>query len=314
MVTVGTAERASVWWKMSRPSQLLLIVVVYALGVAMGVARGATFESATTFVGAVVLLPLAASVHYVNEYADVETDALTDRTRFSGGSGALVETGLPARTGLRAATVSLVVGAAVAVVTVAAGLLSVPAVGWLVVVVVAGWAYSVGPRLVARGLGEVTNAVLGGLVLPLYGVAVVGGPLDPTAVLALLPFGLYVFANLLATQWPDRSADGRTGKRTLPTRWSVTRLRRAHWTTTAATFALFGLLPLTGHLPRLVGWSCLVATPAAAVASRRYTRVRSPFPSVATMVGLAVIQLLAWGVLAVARGGQRFYPVGFIGV
>jgi len=182
------------------------------------------------------------------------------------------------------------------------------------VVVVAGWAYSVGPRLVARGFGEVTNALLGGLVLPLYGVTVARGPLDAAAVLAVVPFAIYVFANLLATQWPDRRADARTGKRTLPTRWSSTRLRRTHWLATGTTFALFALLPVVDLLPRTVGWSCLLLAPVGLVASYRFTRVRSPLPSVATMVGLAVVQLLSWTVLVVARGGQRFYPPVVLGV
>ncbi|WP_256299512.1 prenyltransferase [Haloarchaeobius salinus] len=299
---------------MSRPSQLVLILVVYALGVALGTTRGGTFDPARTVVGALALVPLAASVHYVNEYADVETDAITERMRFSGGSGALVETGLPAETALRAALTALAVGTATTWYAASVGSVTGPGLALLAVVVVAGWAYSVGPRLVARGLGEVTNALLGGLVLPLYGVAVARGPLDAVAVLAVLPFAVYVFANLLATQWPDRRADERTGKRTLPTRWSPSRLRRAHWLTTGATFALFGLLPVLGVLPRLVGWSCLLLAPVGLVASSRFTRVTSPFPSVATMVGLAVVQLLAWALLVVARGGQRFYPPGVLGV
>ncbi|WP_440991359.1 prenyltransferase [Haloarchaeobius baliensis] len=299
---------------MSRPPQLLLILVVYALGVVVGTSRGGAFEPLRTLVGALALVPLAASVHYVNEYADVETDALTERTRFSGGSGALVETGLPAETALRAALTALAVGTVTTWYAATVGAVTTAGLVLLAVVVAAGWAYSVGPRLVARGLGEVTNALLGGLFLPLYGVAVARGPLDAVAVLAFAPFAVYVFANLLATQWPDRRADARTGKRTLPTRWSRTRLRRAHWLTTGTSFGLFALLPVVGILPPLVGWSCLLLAPAGLVASHRYTRVRSPFPSVATMVGLAVVQLLAWTLPVVAGGGQRFYPPVVLGV
>jgi 1,4-dihydroxy-2-naphthoate octaprenyltransferase len=299
---------------MSRPSQLLLVLVVYAIGVGAGTSRGGSFDLARTVLGAVALVPLAASVHYVNEYADVETDAITDRTRFSGGSGAIPETGLPAETALRAALTALAVGTVATWAALSDGAVTAHGVGLLAIVVVVGWAYSVGPRLVARGLGEVTNALLGGLVLPLFGVAVARGPLDAVAVLAFLPFTVYVFANLLATQWPDRRADERTGKRTLPTRWSTARLRWAHWLTTGTTFAMFGLFPVVDLLPRLVGWGCLLLAPAGVVASRRFTRVTSPFPSVATMVGLAVVQLLAWALPLLARGGQRFHPPAVLGV
>ncbi|MFC4406200.1 prenyltransferase [Haloarchaeobius iranensis] len=299
---------------MSRPSQLLLILLVYAVGVVAGTSRGGSLHLTRTTLGAVALVPLAASVHYVNEYADVETDAITERTRFSGGSGALVRTGLPAETALRAAVIALAVGTVATWGASSVGAVTARGTGLLAIVVVLGWAYSVGPRLVARGLGEVTNALLGGLVLPLFGVAVARGPLDAAAVLAFLPFTVYVFANLLATQWPDRRADEGTGKRTLPTRWSTTRLRWAHWLTTGTAFAMFGLFPLADLLPRLVGWACLLLAPAGAVASRRFTRATSPFPSVATMVGLAVVQLLAWALVVLARGGQRFYPPAVLGV
>lgn len=80
---------------MSRPAQLLLIALVYALGVAIAFAEGVALDVTELVVGLVALLPVAASVHYVNEYADYWSDRLTSRTPFSGGSGALAQTGLP---------------------------------------------------------------------------------------------------------------------------------------------------------------------------------------------------------------------------
>ncbi|MFT4892033.1 MAG: 1,4-dihydroxy-2-naphthoate octaprenyltransferase, partial [Halobacteriales archaeon] len=56
-------------WKMSRPSQLALIAIVYALGTVIAVARGSSLNLSAAVAGLVVLLPVAASVHYANEYA-----------------------------------------------------------------------------------------------------------------------------------------------------------------------------------------------------------------------------------------------------
>ncbi|WP_435360457.1 prenyltransferase [Haloarchaeobius sp. DFWS5] len=281
---------------MSRPSHLLLILLVYALGVAMAAARGAPVGADTVVVGAMALLPTAASVHYINEYADHETDELTDRTRFSGGSGALARTGLSPRVALAAAVVSLVGAIALTLgsVVVATATLRPAAVVTLASIAVLGWAYSVGPALAWRGLGEVTNAFLGGLLLPLYGVAVVGGPLDARAVLAVLPFASYVFANLLATQWPDRRADAAVGKRTLPTRWSPSRLRVAYLAAAGSTFGLLALLPVAGVAPAIVCWPCFLVVPLAARGARRFTRTESPAETVVTMVALAALQLMGW--------------------
>jgi hypothetical protein len=64
-----------------------------------------------------------------------------------------------------------------------------------------GWMYSLKPLALGwRGLGELDNAVLGGLLLPFYGYVVQAGTVDVGVILALLPFGASAFVNLLATK------------------------------------------------------------------------------------------------------------------
>jgi 1,4-dihydroxy-2-naphthoate octaprenyltransferase len=285
---------------MARPSQLLLIAAVMLLGVALAAARGAAVEPLAIVVALAVLLPVAASIHLANEYADHETDRLTVRTPFSGGSGALPATGLPRSIALRAAQVAALAGIAGASAAWAAGLLPTPAGAVLVAGLVGGWAYSVGPFALAwRGLGEVANGLLGGMLLPLFGVAVADVALDGYAVASFVPLALLVTANLLATTWPDRVADAAVGKRTLATRWSPARLR-----------ALFGLLAVVatavlvvqglGAWPTLVVLAGLSAVPFLALGLDWYTRRESPLPTVAAMVWLAIAQLGAWIVVAQA--------------
>lgn len=283
-------------WKMSRPSQLALIALVYVLGVVIAVARGGTLSLLEIVAGLVVLLPVAASVHFANEYADYETDAMTEQTPFSGGSGALHVTGLPRRLALRAAVGSLVVGLVVAVVCLLHGL-TLPALLVLGVIAVAGWMYSLPPlALVWRGWGELDNAVLGGLVLPLYGFTVVTGRLSVVPVLACLPFTVLVLVNLLETHWPDREADAAVGKATLPTRWSTRRLRRAYLLGILAFLALLGVL--WGRvLPTLVAAASLLVVPLLSWGFVRYTRREVPLPGVLAMVALAAIQVLAWSLV-----------------
>ncbi|MFU8870292.1 MAG: prenyltransferase, partial [Natronococcus sp.] len=96
-------------WAAARPSQLALIVLVYALGIGKAAAEASLMRDGSTLqldgdqpaflelvvVGAIALIPVSVAIHYANEYADADTDALTERTPFSGGSGALERTGLP---------------------------------------------------------------------------------------------------------------------------------------------------------------------------------------------------------------------------
>ena len=277
----------------SRPSQLLLVAGVYLFGVTVAAANSATPASGRVALGAVPLLAVSASIHYVNEYADHETDALTDPTPFSGGSGALVETDVPRGFVLRLALGALGAGLLAAVTLALAGLLETGALAVLVGATVTGWQYSLGPlRLAWRGWGEITNAALGGLALPVYGAAVAGGPLVRVA-LASVPFALLVLLNLFATQWPDREADAAVGKQTLAVRWSVGRLRRVYaLVALLAGGSLFVLHPSV--VPTAVALASLPVVPLVVWGAYGYTRRALPWPSVAAMVGLVALQFAAW--------------------
>jgi 1,4-dihydroxy-2-naphthoate octaprenyltransferase len=282
---------------MTRPSQLLLVAAVMLLGTAFAAAHGASPDPAAVVVGLAALVPVAAGIHLANEYADHETDRLTTRTPFSGGSGALATTGLARSIALRTALVATVVGFAAAVAGWSAGVVAPPALAILVLGAAGGWAYSVGPLPLAwHGLGEIANGVLGGMLLPLYGVALAGAGLDAAAVAAFVPLTLVVTANLLATTWPDRVADAAVGKRTLATRWQPARLRRLFAVLVAVASAL-----LAGALvawPAVVAVAGLSAVPLLVVGLAWYTRRTSPLPTVAAMVWLVVAQLGAWVLVA----------------
>jgi 1,4-dihydroxy-2-naphthoate octaprenyltransferase len=286
-------ELARALWGASRPAQLLLIVGVFLLGVKVATASGAAGPVASLLAGLVALLPVAVSVHYANEYADHETDALTDRTPFSGGSGALDATGVGRAVIGRAAVVALAAGVVLGGGFGVAGLLEPAALALLAVIAVLGWQYSLGPlRLAWRGWGELDNAALGGLVLPVYGAATVSGPLGRVA-LASLPFFLVVLMNLFATQWPDREADAAVGKRTLAVQWPRRRLRATYVALgIAAGLSLFVLHPSV--LPAPVALASLLPAPLLVVGALGYTRREVPWPTVSAMVVLALAQLAAW--------------------
>ena len=284
---------AVVLFETSRPSQLLLILGVYAFGVVIALAAGTPLSSVALLSGALALVPTAASVHYANEYADYETDALTDRTPFSGGSGALHRTGVSRTIPLRAALASLFLGLVLTAGLALGGLLPLSAVFLLAVIAFFGWQYSVGPlKLAWRGWGELDNAALGGLVLPVYGAAVVGGPLA-LAALASVPFFLVVLLNLFATQWPDRRADAQVGKDTLAVQWSPRRLRRVY--VGIALLAGLSLIGLAGRIiPLPVVLLSLPVIPLVGYGAYGYTERHVPWPTVSAMVLLLALQVAGW--------------------
>ena len=282
---------------MARPSQVALIVLVYATGVLLGAWRDDRVLAADVVVGLLLLLPAAVATHWANEAADAETDARSVRTPFSGGSGALARSGVDPRLPLRLSLLMAGAVVAAAVVAVAAATLAVPAAALLLVGLAGGLAYSLPPvAAMRRGWGEVLNALLGGLALPLYGVAVVLGRIDPADVVAVLPFALVVLCSVLATAWPDRDADAATGKRTLQVRWPPPRLRRLYAAVAAGWF-LAALLTIALDASPMAA-AGLAVLPLVVIGAAWYTRRTSPLPSVAAMVLTAGISALS---LAVAR-------------
>lgn len=281
---------------MARPMQLLAVTLVYGLGTLIALAQSATLNTHTLFIGYIALLLVSASIHYANEYADYETDRITKRTPFSGGSGALLRTGVPRYTALWAATIALLIGGSIGITGLVYGRFPPVTVVILLLGAVGGWMYSLPPlRLAWRGWGEIDNALLGGVLLPVYGFAVQSGQVSWQIVLICLPFGILVFINLLATTWADREADAQVGKYTLATRWPISHLRILYNVAAGAAFMLLISLP-SSLLPPAVAWSGFIVVPVVIWGSFSYTRIHSPFPTVTAMVLYLLIQIGAWGI------------------
>ena len=282
---------------MSRPLQLVAVTLVYAMGMAIAGARDVELQFNAALVGYIALIPLSASIHYANEYADHETDALTTRTPFSGGSGALPRTGLSHEIALSAARFTLALGTLIALLGWIAGELTIAALVVLFTGAFFGWMYSLPPlQLAWRGWGELDNAALGGVVLPVYGFSVQAGYVDLEVILICLPFGALVFINLLATTWPDRAADAQVGKFTLATRWSTSRLRVLY---SGVALVSFGGILLMGNwlLPPIVVAAALLSVPSVLWGWAIYTRYETPFPTVFSMIVMMNAYLLSWGLL-----------------
>jgi len=285
---------------MSRPAQLALIVFVYASGVLVGLVRGGSPDLDLVLPGGVVLLLSAMSVHLANEYVDVDTDAITHRTPFSGGSGVLPSGLVDRRVALAGSLVAGVLGVVGALFLLAWSALWTTAGAILLCGLAGGLAYSVPPVAASRrGVGEFLNALLGGMLLPLYGVAVARGSVGILDVIAFLPFALVVFLSVMATAWSDRVADAAVGKRTLQTRVSRGALRRMH----AVVIVLFVAAEMTSALLRASPAApiTLALVPLLAATHRRYAISKNPAASVAAMVLAALLPTLALSVSLIAR-------------
>lgn len=279
---------------MARPFVLLSNILAWLLGVSIAFGTSHVFSIPVMLWGFTVMILASASVHYVNEYADYETDALTARTIFSGGSGVLPSGLVPRRLALRAGWVTMALALILETYTVIEGLHISSALLVLALGTFSGWMYSLDPlKLAWRGLGEVDNAFLGGVLLPLHGYVVASGRLEWWVVLACLPFSLMCFNNLLAVMWPDRLADTKVGKMTLATLWSEKRLRLLYGACAATSFTL--LLLLTGSVvPFSVFAASLFSLPFVLHGYSTYTRNEVSSSTVYAMVVVMIAQSIAW--------------------
>lgn len=271
---------------------LLLTLVCVALGVAVAGPGADPGMAGWVLAGA---LAAHASVNLFNEWHDFRSglDAMTVRTPFSGGSGAL-----PARP----AAAPWVLAAAVTTLLLTAGiglwllqrrpaLLPLGLAGLGLVVAYTPW-ITRWPWLclLAPGLGF-GPLMTGGTVVALT------GRLPPAALLAsLIPLAL-ASGLLLLNQFPDVDADRRVGRRHLP----MQRGRPAAARLLGGLFAVAYAAPLAGVATGLLPMGvllCLLTLPLAVAVSDGARRHADDLPALPPTMGRNVALTLATPLLA----------------
>lgn len=247
--------------KLGRPHFLIGGLLLFGLGSALAAAGGASIDWQRYAWGQATVTAAQWMTHYSNDYFDLEADrANSTPTRWSGGSRVLVSGGVPPR----AALVASIVLAATALL--AAGVLTARSgsprlvLPLTLLIIVLSWCYSAPPlRLLSRGLGEVTTALVVTLLTPLLGFYVQSGALRPLLFLACFPLCCLQFSMLLTIELPDAAGDAAQGKQTLVVR------RGAEWAarcTAVLLVAAFGSLPILfmlGLPPRVAALAALPA-------------------------------------------------------
>ena len=279
-------------FKLSRPVILQGGILAYSLGAAMGYAANGSFDATLAGIGLLITVVANLVAHYTDEYADVDTDSITQRTLFSGGSGVLPSGIVPPVWSLRMAWILVGLTTLLTAWFIVSGVLTWH-VTWIVGLgMLAGWFYSMPPlALERRGLGELDNALLGAFLMPLMGYTVQTGTPTLTAVLNLTPIFPVVMVGLLGVHWADREADAIVGKRSLVVIMGH-HSRILHIVMAVMTYALAVALAAVSILPVPVAIAILSTLPISVWAVVTFTRSTSPLPSGLAMmmtIGMAAI-------------------------
>jgi len=233
--------------KSSRPAFLLLTPVCVWLGaaLAMPVEKTPSVNLVLVFLGALLA---HISVNLFNEYVDYRSglDLATDKTPFSGGSGALPHDPSAARYVFAGGVASLLATIAIGLYllsVVGIKLLPLGVVGALLVVTYTPFINRY-PLLclIAPGLG------FGGLMVVGTQLVLTGDYSASVFWIALIP--LFLINNLLLlNQFPDIDADRQVGRRTFPIVYGA---RVSCWVYAGFAFLAYGMivvLLVTGFLP-----------------------------------------------------------------
>jgi 1,4-dihydroxy-2-naphthoate octaprenyltransferase len=288
--------------RLARPAFLVGGFTGFALGAAVARFDGYALDWRAYALGQVLVTSFHLMVHFANDYFDQETDALTVRTAWSGGSGVLPNGELPPSVALIASLACAAGGLAATAAAFARGNTAIAVIG--VVIGVLGWGYSAPPlRLLARGLGELDTIAVVAVLVPLAGYAAFAHGTGPHALLATLPGACAMFAMMLTVEIPDVAADAATGKRNLVVRWGTQRaVRTARALAAAAVLALVLVGTEAFAAPAVVALAALpVAAIAAAYAAVERLR-RVPLVS-AELLGVALYGVTTCAALVIVIAG-----------
>jgi len=153
--------------QLARPQFLITSVALFTMGASWAIILGSPFSLVRILLGYLIVLPAHLSVSFINDYFDVEADKHGNPSRFSGGSGILLEQPQLQKPALWIALLLNLCSVGFGILFLL--IYSYPL--WFLACVVAcnliGWIYSALPfKFVYRGYGELLTAFTTGCVVP----------------------------------------------------------------------------------------------------------------------------------------------------
>jgi 1,4-dihydroxy-2-naphthoate polyprenyltransferase len=259
---LSASARVFEFVKLGRPKFLIGGLLFYGLGASLAATTGVAIDWQGYAWGQAIVTLTQLMTHYSNDYFDLEADrANLTPTLWSGGSRVLVRGTIAP---IAAVVAALVLGGAALILTVA---LTAYLPQKLVILPLAlsmialSWCYSAPPlRLLSRGLGELTTALVVTLLTPLLGFCLQMSTIEPLPFLVCAPLCGLQFAMLLTIELPDAAGDAAKGKRTLVVRWGAE--WGARWASVAVTVSFLALpvLALCG-LPKPIAAAAFLPAP-----------------------------------------------------
>lgn len=208
-VNIGSGGNVmSKLFRLARPQFLIASLALFITGTCWAIILGAAPSLPRILLGYLIILSAHLSIAFSNDYFDVEVDKLGVPAFLSGGSGILVKHSELRKPARRIALALICCSLILAVLFLRIYSYRLWFLGFVALCNLLGWFYAAPPlRLVYRGLGELSSALIMGCLVPLMGYLVTRGFLDGYGFLFTIPLILYALASLVAVSIPDEVAD-----------------------------------------------------------------------------------------------------------
>jgi 1,4-dihydroxy-2-naphthoate polyprenyltransferase len=205
--------------RLARPHFLLAGISLFLIGAFWAVLNGAPLSLSRLILGYLIIFPGHLSISFSNDYFDMAVDSFGAPTLFSGGSGILVKYPYLREPARRIAIALILCSLAMGILYLLEFSASLWFLGYVLTGDLLGWFYAAPPlRLSYRKLGEVTNVLASGLLIPGLGYLVMRGYIDTNGLLFVIPLMLYGLAFIISVEIPDLEMDLHGHKSTLVSR------------------------------------------------------------------------------------------------
>ncbi|MGB9978971.1 prenyltransferase [Methanobacterium sp.] len=208
--------------KLGRFQFLLGGILYFCMGAFLAVLLNAEFSLDKFLLGYAILFTAHLSMHYSNDYFDLEADKCGKPSQFAGGSGILIENPELKKFSKWFSVVLLSLSLIIAAVFVVLFSYSIWFFLFMVFANLLGWFYAAPPlRLSYNKLGELATISVG-FVMPAIGYLTLTGTIDILFIIFSIPLLIYQMLFISAVQIPDMEGDKLGGKIT----WIVSKGRK----------------------------------------------------------------------------------------
>lgn len=234
--------------RMSRPLFLLGGVLLFALGAGIARYLGAEINWGSYLLGQAVVTTLQLSAQYLNEFFDFQVDQEnSNRTMFSGGSGAVGPGKISRNTVLLSAATTLTVFTALIVLMISNEVFSPSVLLVLVISFLGAFFYSTPPISLARsGYGELTTSILVANLVPLFAFLLQYGEFHRLVAMSTFPLTALHLAMMVVFEFPDYASDLKFDKHTLLIRMGWERAMLFHNILIIGAYLLLALAAIFG--------------------------------------------------------------------